>query len=87
MRATGFSRDQARRYTWTAPETTRLKVSEMRLLVDKFTTGAVGAQIASLRREGRSFDMDKLWEDMKAKIIEALQKSKKPIEDFAEPDY
>jgi len=59
----------------------------MKLLVNKFTSGAVGAKAAALRRAGLDVDMDKLWEEQKAKIIEALQHSKHPVEDFGEPDY
>ena len=87
MRETGFSRTQARRYQWYAPESIRLKESEMKLLVNRYTTGVVGMETAKLRRAGVSFDMDKLWKDAKAKIIAGLQKSKEPVETFADPDY
>jgi len=82
-----MSRTQARRFQWYAPESVALKESEMKLLVNKFTTGAVGMKAARLRREGLPVDLDKLWEEQKAKIIESLQHSKHPVEDFAEPDY
>jgi len=82
-----MSRTQARRFQWYAPESSALKIGEMKLLVDKFTTGAVGAKVARLRREGISFDIDEIWDEMKAKVIEALQKSKESLEAFGEPDY
>lgn len=59
----------------------------MKLLVDKFTTGAVGAKTERLRREGVSFDIDKIWAEMKAQIIKSLQRSREPVETFADPDY
>ncbi len=87
MRETGFSAVQARRYSRYAAETIGLKISEMKLLVDRFTIGAVGMEIAKLQRLGLSYDADQLWADMKQKIVEGLQDSKEPVEEFAEVDY
>ena len=87
MRDTGFSRTQARRYTWYATETTGRMLSEMKLVVDRFTAGAVGSQISKLRRAGLSYDEDALWKEMRQKVIEGLQRSKHPVEDFPDPDY
>lgn len=82
-----MSREQARRFEWVAPESSALKESEMKLLVNKFTTGLVGQKVAKRRREGLSVDMDELWTESKKTIIEGLQRSKHPVEDFGEPDY
>ncbi len=87
MTATGFSATQARRYSWYAPESIGLKISEMKLLVDRFTIGAVGMEVAKAQRAGISYDIDLLWLDMKQKIIKGLQDSREPVEEFAEPDY
>ena len=87
MRETGFSAVQARRYSRYAAESIGLKIAEMKLLVNRFTVGAVGMEIAKLQRLGISYDEDQLWDDMKQKIIEGLQDSKEPVEEFAEADY
>lgn len=79
-----MSRTQARRLQWYAAESIALKESEMKLLVNKYTTGAVGAQVAKLRAEGISFNIEKLWAEMKKKIISGLQRSKAPVETIAE---
>lgn len=84
MRATGFSRAQADRFKWYAPESVGLKISEMKLTVNKLTLGVTGQQIEKLKREGKSFDRDDIWGETKIKIIEGLQRSKKPVEDIGE---
>ena len=87
MRETGFSATQARRFSRYAAESVGLKISEMKLLVNRFTTGAVGQKIASLQRQGLDYDLDSLWKEMKQKIIKGLQDSEWPVEEFAEEDY
>lgn len=87
MRETGFSATQARRFSRYAAESISLKIGEMKLLVNRFTTGAVAMEIGKLQREGISYDIDDLWNDMKQRIIEGLQDSKEPVEEFADPDY
>lgn len=87
MRETGFSTTQARRYSWYSTEQISYRISEMRLLVDRFTAGAVGMSIAKARAAGQSYDEDVLWASMRSLIIEGLQYSPEPVEEFAEPDY
>ncbi len=87
MRETGFSTVQARRFSRYAGESVGLKIAEMKLLVNRFTTGAVGMEIARLQREGISYDLDDLWKEMKQKIVKGLQDSPEPVEEFAEMDY
>ncbi|MBA7573664.1 hypothetical protein ES708_15462 [subsurface metagenome] len=87
MRETGFSATQARRFSRYAAESVSVKIGEMKLLVNKFTLGAVGMETVRLKREGISYDIDDLWDDMKQKIIKGLQESRESVEEFADPDY
>lgn len=82
LREEGMSWSQARRYSWYAPESVSLKESEMHLLVDKYTTGAVTAKIRKLQREGFSYNEDELWNETRQEMIGALQRSKLPVEEL-----
>ncbi|MBA7585079.1 hypothetical protein ES708_27049 [subsurface metagenome] len=84
MREIGFSRAQSRRFSWYVPERVALNIAQMTLVVDRFTLGATGAKVAQLRREGLSYNLEDIYNDLREKIITSLQQSEAPVEDIAE---
>lgn len=84
MREIGFSSHQAKRFSWYAPESIRIRIADMKLTVNKLTLGVSAQKERKLRKEGIPYDEVELWADTWDDIVEGLQRSKKTIEDIGE---
>ena len=82
----GFSAINAKQLSWYSPESARLKVAEMNMLVQKYTLGGLAQAERKAQREGQSFDADAEYERIRANVIKGLQKSKVDWQLMAEYD-
>ena len=78
LHVAGWSSTEARQLSWYSPESARLKESEMKMQVNKYTLGAVWQQAWKARKAGVSFDQDAAYEELKPKIIAGLQQAPQP---------
>ncbi|MBA7574171.1 hypothetical protein ES708_15973 [subsurface metagenome] len=82
----GFSAINAKQLSWYSPESARLKIAEMSMLVQKYTLGGLAQAARKAQSEGQSFDADAEYDRIHAAVIKGLQKSKVDWQLMAEYD-
>ena len=84
LREDGMSVSQANRFKWTNPESVIMKSGRMKSVVQYLREGAFQAKMTSLDKQGISYDLGELWDNMGKAVKDGLSKSKKELEEWEE---
>lgn len=81
-RDAGMSSDQARRFSWYAPASTRERITAVQEKVEYLSKGAFTAMAADLDRRGEGYNEGDLFNEAFESVWEGFRNSKKPYEEW-----
>lgn len=87
MKSYGFSASQAKRFTWYAPESINVRLTDYRLRVEEMSLGVMTKRIARMQDAGIAYNEDSVYQEAFADVQEGLRQSKAPVEDILDGSY